>query len=263
GDLRVRNNDRLYRTKGVQTVLTKDFALGGSSHALELSARYHEDSEDRFQQDDRYTMLGGAMVLASAGQPGSNANQLDEARAWSFFLRDTIGSGRLTITPGIRYEPIGLMRTGYASSPSSIDRYDRGALLDRSENIMDVWIPGISATYDMGGGLRVLGGVRRGFTNPGPVSAGGSLAEPEISTNWEAGLRYSGDNAELTLIGFFNDYRNFVGTCTASSGGGCTIGEQFSGGRVHAKGIEFTAFYDAGGVLGEGFSMPLGVIYTY
>ena len=263
GDLRVRNNDRLYRTKGVQTVLTKDFALGGSSHALELSARYHEDSEDRFQQDDRYTMLGGAMVLASAGQPGSNANQLDEARAWSFFLRDTIGIGRLTITPGIRYETIDLMRTRYASSPSSIDRDNRGALLDRSENNMDVWIPGISATYDMGGGLRVLGGVHRGFTNPGPVSAGGSLAEPEISTNWEAGLRYSGDNAELTLIGFFNDYRNFVGTCTASSGGGCTIGEQFSGGRVHAKGIEFTAFYDAGGVLGDGFSMPLGVIYTY
>ena len=263
GDLRVRNNDRLYRTKGVQTVLTKDFALGGSSHALELSARYHEDSEDRFQQDDRYTMLGGAMVLASAGQPGSNANQLDEARAWSFFLRDTIGIGRLTITPGIRYETIDLMRTRYASSPSSIDRDNRGALLDRSENNMDVWIPGISATYDMGGGLRVLGGVHRGFTNPGPVSAGGSLAEPEISTNWEAGLRYSGDNAEVTLIGFFNDYRNFVGTCTASSGGGCTIGEQFSGGRVHAKGIEFTAFYDAGGVLGDGFSMPLGVIYTY
>ena len=263
GDLRVRNNDRLYRTKGVQTVLTKDFALGGSSHALELSARYHEDSEDRFQQDDRYTMLGGAMVLASAGQPGSNANQLDEARAWSFFLRDTIGIGRLTITPGIRYETIDLMRTRYASSPSSIDRDNRGALLDRSENNMDVWIPGISATYDMGGGLRVLAGVHRGFTNPGPVSAGGSLAEPEISTNWEAGLRYSGDNAEVTLIGFFNDYRNFVGTCTASSGGGCTIGEQFSGGRVHAKGIEFTAFYDAGGVLGDGFSMPLGVIYTY
>ena len=71
GDLRVRNNDRLYRTKGIQTVLTKDFAIGDSSHALELSARYHEDSEDRFQQDDRYTMLSGAMVLSGAGQPGS------------------------------------------------------------------------------------------------------------------------------------------------------------------------------------------------
>src|SRR5690606_29070897 len=53
GAVRVRNNDRLYRTRGVQTVLTKDLDLGGSSHAFELSARYHEDSEDRFQQDDR------------------------------------------------------------------------------------------------------------------------------------------------------------------------------------------------------------------
>ena len=263
GDLRVRKNDRLYHTKGVQTVLTKDVELGGSSHALELSARYHEDEEDRFQQDDRYTMLNGTMVLSSAGQPGSNSNQVNAAEAWSFFLRDTIAIGRLTVTPGIRYETIDLKRTRYASTPSSTDRDNRGTLIDSSSNNVDVWIPGIGATYELGGGLLLLGGVHRGFTNPPPVSAGGTLAEPEISTNWEAGLRYTGNNAQVTLIGFFNDYSNFVGTCTASSGGGCTIGDQFSGGRVHAKGVEFSAQYDAGGLLGDGFTMPLGVIYTY
>jgi Fe(3+) dicitrate transport protein len=263
GDLRVRNNDRLYRSKGVQTVLTKDVALGGSNHALELSARYHEDEEDRFQQDDRYTMLNGTMVLSSAGQPGSNANQVNAAEAWSFFLRDTIALGRLTVTPGIRYETIDLKRTRYASTSSSTDRDNRGTLIDSGSNNMDVWIPGISTTYDLGGNLLLLGGVHRGFTNPSPVSAGSTLAEPEVSTNWEAGLRYTGENAQISLIGFFNDYSNFVGTCTESSGGGCNIGDQFSGGRVHAKGVEFTAQYDAGAMLGDGFTMPLGVIYTY
>lgn len=263
GDLRVRNNDRLYSTKGVQTVLTKDLDLGGTSHAIEISARYHEDSEDRFQQDDRYTMLNGTMVMATPGQPGSQANQIDAAQAWSFFLRDTITIGDLTVTPGIRYETIDLKRTRYASLPTSTDRDNRGNLIDTSSNNTDIWIPGISATYDLGSGLRLLGGVHRGYTNPSPVNAGGTLAEPEISTNWEAGLRYTGRNAQIALIGFFNDYSNFVGTCTASSGGGCNIGDQFSGGQVHAKGVEFTAHYDAGELLGNGFTLPLGVIYTY
>lgn len=263
GALRVRNNDRLYRTKGVQTVLTREFGLGGSNHALELSARYHEDEEDRFQRDDRYTMTGGTMVLASAGLPGSNANQVDSAEAWSFFLRDTIQLGDLTVTPGIRYEAIDLARERYLAGASNIDRDNRGSLIDASSNNVDIWIPGIGATYAVGGGWRLLAGVHRGFTNPAPVSAGGTLAAPERSTNWEGGLRYAGGGAELTLIGFFNDYRNFVGTCTASSGGSCTIGDQFSGGRVHAKGVEFAASYDAGSLLGEGFSLPLGVVYTY
>lgn len=263
GDLRVRSNDRLYRTKGVQSVLTKDLELGGTSHSLELSARYHEDKEDRFQRNDRYTMSDGNMILASAGEPGSQANQVDSARAWSFFLQDTITWGDLTLTPGIRYETIVLKRKRYLSDASSTDRNSRGALRDASRNEVDVWIPGVSGTYDLGGGLRLLAGVHRGFTNPAPVSAGGTLAKPERSTNWEGGLRYTGENAQLSLIGFFNNYSNFVGTCTASSGGDCTIGDQFSGGRVHAKGVEFTAGYDAGALLGGGFSMPLGVIYTY
>lgn len=263
GDLRVRNNDRLYRTTGVQAVLTKEFGLGGSTHLLELSARYHEDKEDRFQQDDRYTMTGGTMVLASTGQPGSNANQVDSAEAWSFFVRDTIELGRLTLTPGLRYETIDLSRERYLADGSTTDRDNRGSLIDESDNSVDIWIPGIGATYDLGGGLQLLAGVHRGFTNPAPVNAGATLADPERSTNWEGGLRYTGDDLAVTLVGFFNDYQNFVGTCTASSGGGCTVGDQFSGGRVHAKGIEFAASYDAGSLLGEGFSLPLGVVYTY
>ena len=263
GALTVRNNDRLYRTKGVQTVLSGQVDLGGMAHALELSARYHEDKEDRFQQDDRYTMTSGAMVLSSAGLPGSNANQVDSARAWSFFLRDTITTGNLTLTPGLRYETIVLKRTRYTADATSSGRDNRGVLRDASRNTLDIWIPGISATYDLGAGLNLLAGVHRGFTNPAPVSAGGTLVKPERSTNWEAGLRYADERAQLSLVGFFNNYSNFVGTCTASSGGGCTIGDQFSGGRVHAKGVEFTASYDLGRALGGGLSVPLGLVYTY
>jgi len=261
--LRVRNNDRKYETTGVQSVLTKDLVAGGMEHGMEFSVRYHEDEEDRFQQDDRFTMVNGTMVLSSAGMPGSNANQNDAARAWSFFVRDTITWGDFGLTPGVRYESIVLKRTRYTSDAASIGRGNRGALRDAGSEKTDIWLPGVSATYDVGQDFTLLAGVHRGFTNPAPVNAGGTLAKPEQSTNSEVGVRYQYEAAQVSLIGFFNNYSNFVGTCTASSGGGCVIGDQFSGGRVHAKGIEVTAAYDAGPALGAGLSVPLGVIYSY
>lgn len=263
GALRVRSNDRLYKSKGVQSVLTTQFALGQSNHNLEFSVRYHEDSEDRFQQDDRYSMIGGNMVLSTPGLPGSQANQLDEAQAWSFYLRDTISLGALTVVPGIRYETIDLSRTRFTRDANSVDRATRGTVRDTGEEHVDIWIPGISFTYRATDSLSLIGGVHRGFTNPAPVNAGGTLAQPERSTNWEGGLRYTDQTTSLMLVGFFNDYSNFVGTCTASSGGDCNIGDQFSGGRVHAKGIELALNHDAGNLLGDGWQLPLGVIYTY
>src|SRR3546814_2001076 len=70
GALRVRNNNRVYQTTGVQSVLTAGFTTGGIGHSLELSARYHKDDEDRFQQDDRYEMVNGSMEMTSACAPG-------------------------------------------------------------------------------------------------------------------------------------------------------------------------------------------------
>src|SRR3546814_10454409 len=82
GALRVRNNNRVYQTTGVQSVLTAGFTTGGIGHSLELSARYHKDDEDRFQQDDRYQMVNGRMELTSAGAPGSQDNRLRDSKAW-------------------------------------------------------------------------------------------------------------------------------------------------------------------------------------
>ena len=103
----------------------------------------------------------------------------------------------------------------------------------------------------------MIGGVHRGFSNPSAPSGNNALPEAERSTNWEGGLRFIDMGIDLSLVGFFNNYSNFVGTCTASSGGDCQIGDQFSGGRVHAKGIEFAAQYDAGQAIGDGWLLPL------
>lgn len=260
--LRVRANDRVYYSKGVQSVLSSDFATGSIGHNLEFSVRYHEDGEDRFQQDDRYTMQAGTMVLTAPGLPGSQTNEVREAQAWSFFLRDTITIGDLAVTPGLRFETINLQRTRFISDANSTGRDNRGTFRDASDNNLQVWIPGISFNWHATDTLSVIGGVHRGFSNPGAPSAGNALPDAERSTNWEAGLRYIENGLDISLVGYFNDYSNFVGICTISSGGNCQIGDQFSGGRVHAKGIEFNAQYDAGMVLGDDWQLPLGVIYT-
>lgn len=254
GDIRVRNNNREYYSAGIQSVLGTTFLTGDIAHFLEVSARYHQDEEDRFQNQDVYAMAGGALTLTTAGAPGSQENRVGDAKAWAFFVRDTIDWGNLTVVPGLRYETIKLRRTDYALNDPA--RVTPIAVL---ENSVDVLIPGISATYHLSDEWQLLGGVHRGFAAPGP----GSTSDAERSVNYEAGLRYGAGDFSFETIGFFNDYSNLLGTCTASTGGGCVIGAQFDGGDVDVKGLEVAAGYDAGGLLGLGLKVPLGAAYTY
>jgi Fe(3+) dicitrate transport protein len=250
--LRVRNNNRTYVSEGVQSVLTARFDTGDVRHELELSARYHQDSEDRFQRDDVYRMNNGVMELTTRGVDGAQDNRVGEAEAWAFFARDTIRAGRLTLTPGVRYETIDLKRTNYPTNPPG--RATPTAVIETG---FDVWIPGIGATYQLTDGIRLVAGAHRGFANPGP----GSNLDPETSWNYEAGLRYDGV-VSLEAIAYLNDYDNLLGTCTASTGGGCVIGDQFSGGEVEVRGLEVTASWDAGEAFGRGFGVPLSLVYT-
>ncbi|MCT2399288.1 TonB-dependent receptor family protein [Novosphingobium mangrovi (ex Huang et al. 2023)] len=251
--LRVRNNNRRYQATGVQGLFEARFATGSASHELQLSARYHEDEEDRFQQDDVYQMADGRMILTSAGAPGSNSNRLGEAEAWAFFIQDTITLGTITLTPGLRYETIDLKRTDWSGSdpervsPTSI----------RTTNV-DVWIPGVAAAWEFSPGMRFIAGAHRGFASPGP----GSTTDAETSWNYEAGFKLARNAWHLEAIGFFNDYANLVGTCTNSTGGNCTIGDQFDGGAAHVKGLELTGGYTFGSIAAQGFAVPVSVVYT-
>ena len=64
-------------------------------------------------------------------------------------------------------------------------------------------------------------------------------------------------------MAFLVDYQNLVGTCTASTGGGCSIGDQYDGGKARVHGLELTASYDAGAALGTRFALPLSAVYTW
>lgn len=254
GALRVRNNNRVYQATGVQSVLTAGFDTVAIKHTLELSARYHEDDEDRLQQDDRYQMVNGRMILTAAGAPGSQDNRIGEAKAWAFFIRDTIDAGPVTLVPGLRYETIDLKQTRWATTDPA-----RSGPTTVAKSSVDVFIPGIAATWRVADAVRIVAGVHRGFSSPAP----GSTVDPETSWNYEAGLKLGSNGWRAEIIGFFNDYSNLVGTCTASTGGNCNIGDQFEGGKVDVKGIELSAGRTLGSIAADGFEVPVSMTYTY
>ena len=250
--LRLRNNNRSYYAQGLQTVLGTRFATGAASHELEVGLRVHRDQEDRYQNDDRFQMLGGELVMTTDGAPGTQDNRVGDAEALALYVQDTIEWGNWILSPGVRYEQIDLTRTNYSTATGQ-----RDVVLSRVETDVDAVIPGIGATYLVGDNLAVFASVHRGFNPPGP----GSNAEPEESVNTEFGLRYGRDALSAELVGFVNDYSNLVGTCTASTGGNCSIGDQFDGGEARIQGIEASLGYDFGanGPVG----IPVALAYTW
>lgn len=246
----IRNNDRSYYGRGIQTV----FGLhrnGDVSHEIEVGLRIHADEEDRLQEEDAYRMDNGTLVLTTAGAHGSQANRVAQADAVALFIQDEIRAGAWIFTPGLRHERIEGTRFNYdtadparALGPTRVRR--------SSENVT---IPGLGVNYEVGAGLFAFASAHKGFTPPAP----GSTSRAEKSVNYEYGLRYGNGALYGEAIGFYNDYSNLVGTCTASTGGGCAIGDQFDGGEVSMHGLELAAgfAFESGGL-----RAPLSFAYT-
>jgi Fe(3+) dicitrate transport protein len=251
--LRIRNNNRAYQARGVQSVLGWRIDGARVDQQLQLGVRYHEDQEGRFQQDDRYRMQDGRLVLTSPGLPGSQDNRVGSAEAWSYYLTNQISVGRLSLTPGLRYENIDLARVDYARRPDG--RAAAPTRVIRSN--VDQWIPGLGAGWELGGGWSLFGSVTRGFNPPGP----GSDAEPELSTNYEFGTRHDAGLLSSEVVAFYNDYSNLVGTCTESSGGGCSVGAQFEAGQTRVSGIEARIGWTANAQGNVRF--PIRAAYTF
>lgn len=253
----LRNNRRDYTAQGIQSVLGWRFASRGLDHQLEFGVRYHEDEEDRFQEDDLFAIRAGRMVLTSEGRPGSQANRIGKAEALAFFAQDQISIGKWTLTPGVRYELIDTARLDYGRN----DPQRTGSALAIRTNDIAAVIPGLGVTYQLEPGWVLVGGVHRGFAPPSPSSR--EPVEEERSVNYEFGTRYSRGQLALELMGFFNDYDNLLGADTAS-GGGQGTGDLFNGGAVQVQGIETGFSTD---LLARSsaavWRMPLRVNYTF
>jgi Fe(3+) dicitrate transport protein len=231
GSLRVRNNRRDYFGRGIQSVLGTRFATGAATHSLELGIRRHDDGEDRFQEDDRYAMISGRLTFLERGAPGSNANRVTRARATALFVQDEIRWQRWAITPGFRVESIDFEVRDFGRNDP--DRTGSNATL--RTNSVDAFVPGIGIAYLASPELSLFGGIHKGFAPPGAGANAETRAEE--STNYEAGVRWSGAPLRAEVIGFLSDYDNLLGRDTLSSGGTGT-GDLYNGGAVEVRGLE-------------------------
>jgi Fe(3+) dicitrate transport protein len=254
GSMKVRANNRTYYSQGFQTVLGLRLGSGRSLNRMEFGFRYHTDQEDRFQHEDSYQMQLGSMVLNSPGAPGSQSNRLSDASAWALFIQDTVEWGKLSLTPGLRYEDISLTRTDFAKTDP-----DRTGPTEVRENHLSVLIPGIGASYRINETLDIFGGVHRGFSPPGPGSK--EDTESEVGINYEAGFRLSKNPVKLDIAAFLSDYDNLLGADTLSSGGSGE-GNLYNGGKARVSGIEASALFDLNHAVGSSIGMPLQLTYT-
>lgn len=255
GAVIARNNNRSYLAEGVQAELAGDAALFGASHRWRVGVRAHRDSEDRFQNEVFYRMDNSQLVQTGAQTPGQHDNRVVEAEALAIFVQDEISIGALTLVPGVRYERIEGTQTRWAGTDQA-----RTGATTVTGSTADVFIPGLGVRYELNANMALFGGVHRGFSPSAPAST----SDAEEAVNWEAGMRWTGGTAFVEAVAFFNDYSNLIGTCTASTGGGCAIGDQFDGGEVDVRGLELSAGVDVAAFAGwDGFALPVRAAYTW
>ena len=251
--LLVRANNRTYRSRGIQTRAEYRFNVKEFFFDLEFGLRYHADEEDRFQWDDSYSMKNKKMVLFMEGIHGTNANRVTSANSLASYLLAKLRYNVWTITAGLRYEDIDLLKKDYTKE----DLARSGKVRIETPNHARVLIPGIGVHYQLLPAASVFFGVHKGFAPPSAEL----YQKPESSVNMELGTRVSIGKFKAELIGFYNNYSNMLGSDLAASGGSGTL-EQFNVGEARVKGAEFLVQYQP---LPHTCSLrlPLQLSYTY
>ena len=224
--LMIGTNRRTFHSFGLQSTARLTSYGERVSSVLEGGIRLHNDDVVRLHTEDAYDMTGGA--LASTG--ADTTTTLDShatASAFAAFVHEDLRIDDLHILPGARLEVVRTARLDEGEDASG--PITRPALL-----------PGLGVLYGVTDWVDAFAGAYRGFS---PVAPGQPEdVNPELSWNYEAGIRTVQGDRHAEVVGFFNDYQNITGQCTIS--GGCDtsqVDQQFNGGAVWIYGVEVAA----------------------
>lgn len=253
--LSVKANNRSYYSQGIQSQFGSNMKIAGFENSLELGIRFHYDEMDRFQWVDGYRIENEAMILTSTGTPGTESNRIESAKALALYLQDKIRvNKKLTLTPGVRYENIRLKRENWGT-----DDPERTGVPSINEVTLDVFMPGVGASYTLSKFVDFFGGIHKGFAPPGAgVNAD---TDSESSINYEIGSRFNKERIYLELVAFFNDYSNLIGSDLAA-GGGTGSTDQFNAGEVNTTGLELSSRFLINDQSAS-VQIPLSVNYTF
>ena len=251
----IKANNRIYNSKGLQTVLRSDFSIIGSKHNLMVGFRQHSDEMDRYQWSDLYKMDNRELVITTPGTKGegSKNNRLYSAQANSIFIEDEIKINQVTMTVGTRYESILLERKDWGND---LNRDSTASSIKSAD--LNILVPGLGVSYQLGDGIQIFTGIHNGFSPPGPGIDDEDEVLPEESLNLELGTRYSGGFHSAELVAFYNDYKNLLGEDTEATGSGTYA--QFNGGKVLIQGLELSY----GNLISfSGLLFPVSLSYTF
>lgn len=249
-DLRVRNNNRTYYARGVEQLMDVRFNTGATKHAVSAGIRYHEDSEERFQNDDIFNQaVNGTITGFTPGAPGSQDNRVEEVKALAAFVQDRIRMGRWELVPGVRFETL------------DFERDNRATGVTTKGDSLDMWGGALGVVYDWSPAWKVFGGVHRGFS---PPSVGGRIngLDEETSLGLELGARYADPQGALRAeaVGFYTRFEDLI---VVSNIGGTGTGTDENFGEVRSYGTELALRYDAGVANGWKLRNPYFLALTY
>lgn len=252
--LRVRNNNRKYIAEGIQTVFNFKLNSDVVIHDIDFGVRYHLDSEDRFQWDDRYKIQNNALFRTSTGTPGTQDNRVESAEAVSAHILYNLTYKKFTFSPGIRYENI--IRRSLNYGTADLDR--TGENLNRRQNRTEEYIPGLGILYKFNDSYTAFTSLHKGFSPPGVNDED----KGESSMNYEAGFRFTKKTLNGEIIAFYNDFNRLQGADTNAAGGTGT-GDLFNAGAAQVQGLEVLVSYDLLNNDNATFKLPITLSYTF
>ena len=249
--LRLGNNGREYFSQGIQTRVNQSFDFLSWQHDVEVGLRIHQDQVERHHTEQNYSMAQGGDMQAIAGTYKTTARNTNDALAVAIYIQDKIQIDDTTVSLGLRHESIETSKTTYGNLTG----------VEEQKNTLNqsILLPGVGIYSQLNQDIGILVGIYKGFTAATANTTGET--EPELSTNYELGARYSG-YGQGELVGFLNDYSQFSGTCSFAQGS-CDsdiTGEQSNAGSAVVYGLE--ASWGHGLSVG-GFLVPVSTTYTF
>lgn len=253
--LRLGNNGRQFYSQGIQTRINNNFELFDLDNDLEVGIRLHQDQVKRHHTEQNYNMLVGGELQAVDGSFKTTARNSNDALALALYIQDKIRLNETVVSLGLRYETIETSKTIYGELT--------GVKELKNTLKQSVLLPGFGVYSQLIPEVGLLAGIYKGYTAATADSSG--KTEPEESTNYEFGSRFSGSYAfggQAEVITFLNDYSQFSGTCSFAQGSCDTnnTGEQTNAGSAQVYGLEASWKRE---LLVAGFSMPISTSYTY
>ena len=242
-----KHNNREYLAEGVRLAVS----WLTDQHTIELSSRWHDDRVDRWQPSDVYDQVNGELIFRESVSPSGSNNRLEGATAQALALTDAWQvNDRLRLDLALRRETV-------KSFSNRFSDVARDELTDSRGNRTQVTLPGIGAFYELTPSIALLAGIHKGFS---PLGAGAKPDEkPELSVNWEMGVRYSGV-VDADVIVFRSDFDNKAEICSVASP--CSNGAEqgaFVTGEAVIQGVELSL----SGEYELGFaSVPVALSFT-